>query len=246
MPVQKILPLAAVAFLLSSAAAFADVDTTPVASGWSGFYIGAEGGADFGYSHFALPGDTHDQLLKTTKDKTAFIGGGLVGYNFQDGNMIYGVEADATSGNGTSSVTACTVPDGCFVTTHDSFTTLNHLKTNWSGRLRARIGFDSGGTLFYAAGGYSYADTKLSLVGLCYDFSNPSVPEIFNFGRSNGLSGFNVGAGMERPFGDHFVARIEYVYEDFGSNTYAGSAEWNDRSIGSNNGSVRVAVAYHF
>jgi outer membrane immunogenic protein len=185
-------------------------------------------------------------LQQTSNDKTAFIGGGLAGYNWQNDNMVYGIEADATSGDGTSSVTACTVPDGCFVTTHDSFTTLNHLKTDWSARLRGRIGFVSGGSLFYAAAGYSYADTKLSLVGLCYNAATPTVPLVFNFGRSKNLSGFNIGAGMERPLGEHFVARIEYVYDDYGNNTYAGSAEWNDRRISANNGSVRVAVAYRF
>ena len=243
---KKLLPLAAASVVLSSAAAFADVDTTSAAADWSGLYIGAEGGADFGTTHFALPGDKDDVLQKTTKGKTEFVGGGLVGYNWQADNIVYGVEADATSSDGTTSVTSCNAVDGCFVTTHDSFTTLNHVKTDWSGRLRARVGFLSMGTLFYAAGGYSYADTKMSLVGLCYDAAAPTVPLVFNYARSKGLSGFNIGAGMERAFGEHFVARVEYVYSDYGSNTYPGSAEWNDRRISSNNGAVRVAVAYHF
>lgn len=244
---KYLLPLAAASFVLSSAAALADVDTATAANDWNGFYLGAEGGAAFGYTHFNLPGDTHDALKRTTSDKTAFLGGGLLGYDFQDGNLVYGLEVDATSGAGTSSVTACNATDGCFVTTHDSFTTINHLKTNWSGRVRGRIGFvNTDGNLFYLSAGYSYADTKLSLVGLCYDPANPTVPMVYNFNRSKNLSGFNVGAGIERGFGDHFVARLEYVYEDFGDNTYAGSVEWNDRRIGSNNGTVRAAVSYRF
>lgn len=243
MHLKHILPLAAASLILSSAAAFADA---PPYGDWSGFYVGAEGGAQFGHTHFALPGDTHDALQKNSNDKTAFTGGGLFGYNFQSGNTVFGVEGDMSSGGGTSSATACTVPDGCFVTTHDSFTTLNHLKTDWSGRVRARVGFTADDMLFYAAGGYSFADSKLSLVGLCYNAATPTVPLVFNFSRSKNLSGFNLGLGIERPLGDHFVARVEYVYDDYGSTTYPGSVEWNDRRISANNGSLRVAVAYHF
>lgn len=239
MHIKHLLPLAAASLLLSSAAAFA--------GDWSGFYVGAEGGAQFNHSHFALPGDTNDVLQKTSNDKTSFIGGGLVGYNFQADNIVYGVEGDIASGGGKNSVTACNAVDGCFVTTHDSFTTINNVKTSWTGRLRARLGFAADDMLFYAAAGYSYGDdSKLSLVGLCYTFATPTIPTIYTFNRSKNLSGFNVGAGIERPISDHFVVRAEYVYDDFGSTTYPGGAEWNDRRISENNGSVRVAVAYHF
>ncbi|HSM96988.1 MAG TPA: outer membrane beta-barrel protein [Rhizomicrobium sp.] len=238
------LPLAAATLLLSSAAALADGEMT---SGWGGFYAGAIADVNFGSSHFALPNDPNDVLQQTHSDHTSFAGGGLLGFNWQDGDMVYGLEADLTSGNGTSSVTACTKIDGCFTSAHDSFTTLNHLKTDLSGRVRARIGWTSGDTLFYAAGGYSYADTKLSLVGLCFNAANPTVPLVFNFARSKTLSGYNLGVGMEKPLGDGFIIRAEYVFEDFGSTTYKGQApEWNDRSISVRNSALRVAVAYHF
>ena len=238
------LPLAAATLLLSSAAAFADNDMT---SDWGGFYAGAIADVNFGSSHFALPGDLGDVLQQTHNDHTSFAGGGLLGFNWQDGDMVYGLEGDLTSDNGTSSVTACTKIDGCFTSAHDSFTTLNHLKTSMSGRVRARIGWTSGDTLFYAAGGYSYADTKLSLVGLCYNAANPPVPLVFNFARSKTLSGYNLGVGMEKPLGDGFTIRAEYLFEDFGNTTYKGQApEWNDRRISVRNSALRVAVAYRF
>jgi outer membrane immunogenic protein len=224
--------------------AFADDMTS---NDWTGLYVGADIGAQFSHAHFALPGDTHDALQQKSDDHTSFTGGGLVGYNFLTGNALIGIEGDAMAGGGTSSVTACTVPDGCFTSAHDSFTTLNHLKTDWSGRIRARVGFFADAeTLVYGAAGYSYADTKLSLIGLCYDFSDPSVPEVFHYGKSKGLSGFNVGVGIERQFDDHFSGRLEYVYDDFGGNTYPGSVEWNDRRISANDGTLRAAVLYRF
>ena len=239
----KALALAS-AMIALPGAAFAD-DIT--GNDWTGLYVGADIGAQFSHAHFALPGDKGDALKQKSDDRTAFTGGGLVGYNFLSGNTLFGLEADASSGGGTSKVTACTVPDGCFVTTHDSFTTLNHLKTDWSGRVRARIGFFADAdTLVYGAAGYSFAETKLSLIGLCYNAADPTVPLVFNFGRSKNLSGFNLGVGVERQFGDHFSGRLEYVYEDFGSNTYPGSVEWNDRRISANDGTLRAAVLYRF
>jgi opacity protein-like surface antigen len=163
------------------------------------------------------------------------------------GALLLGGEVDISSTGGTSSVTACTVPDGCFTPTHDSFTTLNHLKDNFTGRLRARLGWSIGDTLFYGAVGYSYVDTKLSLVGLCYNPGDPTVPLVFNFDRARNLSGFNLGVGVEHALGEHFVVRAEYVFDDFGDRTYAGDApEWNDRRISTIDSSLRVAVAYRF
>src|SRR5690242_7003197 len=244
MSIRHLLTLAAASLLLSSAAALADVDSAPA---WGGFYVGALADANFGHTHFALPGDTHDVLQQTSHDLTSFAGGGLIGFNWQNDNMIYGLEGDLTSGNGTSSVTACTKIDGCFTSAHDSFTTLNQLKTDWSGRLRARIGWMRDDTLFYAAGGYSFADSKMSLVGLCYDAAHPTVPDVYYFARKQTLSGLALGVGMETPVADHITLRAEYVFEDFGDTTYKGAApEWNDRSISVRNSALRVAVAYHF
>jgi outer membrane immunogenic protein len=211
---------------------------------WSGLYIGGVGGAQFGNSHFSLPGDKHDALKQSHADNTNFSGGGLVGFNFQSNNIVYGLEGDVTDGNGTQSVTACTVPDGCFTPKHDSFTTFNNLKTGVTERLRARLGISTGDMLFYAAGGYSHADTKLSLVGNCYNFADPPVPLVFNFARSRQVSGFNLGVGAEYALGSFFL-RGEYVFDDYGSGTWKGSAEWNDRRISLSDNQLRVAVGIH-
>ena len=238
----RIASLALSAVLFAAAGARAD-DGGP----WSGFYVGADAGLTFTSTHFALPGDTGDALLQTHSDRTTFSGGGLLGFNEQFGDIVVGVEGDFENGTGTSSVTACTVPDGCWTPAHDSFTTLNHLRNDFDARGRVRVGWTDGNMLFYGGAGYSYADTKLSLVGYCYNAGNPSVPLMFNFARSKNLSGFNLAAGVERALDEHFVVRAEYLYDDFGSQTYPGSApEWNDRRISISYGTLRVAVSYTF
>jgi opacity protein-like surface antigen len=233
--------------LLSTAAARADGVAAPMPADWNGFYVGATAAAQLSSSHFALPGDTGDALQQTRANRASVLGGGIAGYNDQIGAMVLGVEADVSSGGGTSSVTACTVPDGCFTPTHDSFTTLNHLSDAFNGRLRARLGWADGYSLFYAAAGYSYADTKLSLVGLCYNPGDPTVPLVFNFDRARNLSGFNLGVGVDQALGAHWVVRAEFVFDDYGNQTYPGAApEWNDRRISVIDSTLRVAVGYRF
>ena len=237
MQTKYILPLAAGLMMFSSAV---------FANDWSGLYAGAEIGAQFSHTKFSLPGDESDVLLQSRDNKTSFIGGGMVGYNWLDGPTLIGIEADISNG-GNANVKACNAEDGCFTSEHDSFTTLNHLDTNWTGRIRARLGMTAGDSLYYVAAGYSYADTKMSLTGLCYNEQDPDVPTIYRFGRSKNLSGFNLGAGIEQALDEHFFVRAEYLYEDFGKTTYAGAApEWNDRKISVSHSSLRAAVAYKF
>lgn len=235
-------------FLFSFAAVSLIAVSTPVFAqdlgDWSGFYLGGVGGAQFDSAHFSLPGDKHDALQQTHANHTNFTGGGLAGFNFQSANIVYGIEGEVTGGDSTQSVTACTVPDGCFTPKHDSFTTFNHLKTGMSERLRGRVGFTEGNVLFYGAGGYSHASTKLALVGNCFNFADPPVPLIFNFARSKQVSGFNLGLGAEYAFGSFFL-RGEYVFDDYGSGIWKGSAEWNDRRISLSDNEVRAAVGIH-
>src|SRR5262245_27888200 len=64
---------------------------------WQGWYAGVH----LGYGD-ADPAD-------------GFVGGGQIGYNWQNGKLIYGVEADATWSdiNYSDSFSVCAAPDGC-------------------------------------------------------------------------------------------------------------------------------------
>jgi outer membrane immunogenic protein len=219
----------------------------PVSGDWSGAYAGVSAGASFNHSGFALPGDLNDILLQDSDSKTRFVGAALLGFNHQIGSTVIGLEADISTPRGTQQVTACTAIDGCWTSAHDSFTTINELKLRASGRIRARIGQVVGGSLIYVAGGYSIADSRLDLTGLCYDPANPSAPTVYNFSRSKTLSGFNIGAGVERAIGSHLIARAEVIYDGYGSQTYKGEApEWNDRRISIHDTDVRAAISYRF
>jgi outer membrane immunogenic protein len=214
---------------------------------WTGVYAGGTVGVAFGQTKFALPGDDNDRLLQDHSNDTAFSGGGLIGFNYQMNDVVVGVEGDITSGQATAKVTDCTVPDGCFVTTHDSFTTFNRLRGGTTERARVRLGWAQGPNLFYVAAGYSAEQTKLDLTGDCFNPGNPTVPLVFKFSRSKNLSGFNVGAGVEHAVDRHWIGRLEYIYDGFGDQTYRGDGmEWNDRKLSISNNTVRAAIAYKF
>lgn len=227
-------------------AADGSADAAP-AAGWDGVYVGATVGANISSGHFALPGDTGDVLLTDQDSRTAFTGGGLVGFNHQIGNYVLGIEGDVVGGPDKLNVTACTVFGGCWTPAHDSFTTFNRLKEGVTGHLRFKLGYAFGRTLVYAAGGYSVADTQLDLIGDCFNGTDPSSPTIYRFSRGKTVSGFNVGAGLERAVTDHVTVRAEYLYDDFGTQLYRGDGtEWNDRRIGLSNSTFRAAAAYRF
>ncbi len=214
---------------------------------WSGVYVGAVTGVRWTNDHYALPGDNADILVSDHATKSNWFGGGLAGFNVQTGGVVLGIEADLVGGNARTQVTACTTPDGCWTPTHNSFTTFNHLKQTLTGHARARVGIASGNTLFYAAGGYSMAKTRLDLVGNCFNPGDPNTPLIFNFTRKKTVSGFNVGAGIEHRFNHHVLMRAEYVFDDFGHQLYSGDGvEWNDRRIGLRNSNLRLGVVLSF
>jgi len=237
------------ALALSAAFALAAGVTRAAAAdaGWSGAYVGLVAGAQHTSTKYALPGDTADALQSDHASKTSALGGAVVGFDHQGDNVLLGVEAQVLDGSNRQGVTACTVPDGCWVPTHDSFTTLNRFKEGPNGRIRLRAGVANGDTLFYVAGGYSVAKTRLDLVGLCFNPGNPNTPLLFNFSRSKTISGFNLGAGVERRIGDRLSVRAEYVFDDFGHQLYRGDGvEWNDRRISVHNSDLQAALTYRF
>src|SRR5262249_30225463 len=64
----------------------------PAPFSWTGFYIGLNlGGA---WSQRNLTDTLLGLNLSNVNDRGAFIGGGQLGYNYQFGNFVLGVEAD--------------------------------------------------------------------------------------------------------------------------------------------------------
>ena len=130
---------------------------------WSGFYIGLHAGA------LTDKGDLNERLVNpgngvfnSTVDsfqKTGFIGGGQIGYNWQAGQAVFGLEADASwTGTKTSQLAA----DPFFNGKSTGGTFSSHI--DWLATNHNRAGIAAAPNLFlYATGGLAVAGVKTSL-----------------------------------------------------------------------------------
>jgi outer membrane immunogenic protein len=178
----------------------------PVApvSSWTGFYIGAMGG-------YAKENTTGIGAL------SGGLAGGTVGYNWQTGMMVYGLEADAAWSN-----VGATVGNPAFVAATD--------KINDLGTARGRIGVAFDQILLYGTGGFAWVDNKLTATVLGVSAS-----------ESHFHTGWTAGAGIEAMFAPKWSVKAEYLYRSLSSQNYftipTGTLNLN---------SVQVGVNYHF
>ena len=128
-------------------------DPVPVANpiyDWTGIYVGLEGGGMFGNSHQVLAATG----LNTANscDVSGGLGGVTVGGNWQTGNIVFGVEGDASwvGGRGSS------IENGPSATAGFS----DFTKEDWLATVRGRVGFAANNALFYGTAGYAVAGTK--------------------------------------------------------------------------------------
>lgn len=223
---KKVLLASACLFALAAPASAADLAARPytkapvaVASvyNWTGFYLGIVGGG-------AWENGSGDPKMKG-----GFVGG-TAGYNWQTGNVVFGLEADGAWADVSASVTGpVAVPGfGIVSTTFSS-------KADAMGTVRGRIGYAVNQVLFYGTGGYAWMDNKLSLSALGVTVSD-----------SKWHSGWTVGAGVEAFFAPQWSVKGEYLYRSFGSENYFSSLGAPLASGTISFHTVQVGVNYHF
>jgi len=164
-----------------------------VAYNWTGFYIGAQGGLVWGKASHSYS----NGAPSTTADLDGFVGGGHAGYNFQSGNIVFGIEGDVEAGDVNGSFSNLT-----------GMTSVGSTKLNSQWSVRGRLGFAAGNTLFYLTGGWASGD---------FDFTGGPAPGPACCGYSQTLHGWTAGGGAEVGFAPNMTVRIEYRYTDFGS-----------------------------
>jgi outer membrane immunogenic protein len=200
---------------LASAAVAADMPmkAPPVAAipTWAGPYIGVNAGVawhrwsfnDVDDQLFILPTGKNSNNVFWRDDRAAFTAGGQVGYNWQSGNVVYGLEADLNWVNGKSSFS---FPDP----NNSSELITASTKLEWLATIRGRLGITvSPPTLLYATGGVAFGGVKD-----VYGKSNviASVGPAVN---DKTLVGFAVGGGIEHQLSPNWSAKIEGLYLGF-------------------------------
>jgi outer membrane immunogenic protein len=189
---------------------------------WTGYYVGG----NVGYGWF----DRSSTLVAPDAASIAFfggaiavgglptmygvnpsgaIGGGQVGYNWQSGVWVSGVEADLQAANVNGSTTLNTAIVGL-----TPITATATEKLDWFGTARGRVGFAANTALFYVTGGLAYGHVNHSF-----------FTAALGAGQSAGGAdaqvdvGYTVGAGVEWAFNNNWSVKGEYLYMDLGNHS---------------------------
>jgi outer membrane immunogenic protein len=147
-------------------------------------WTGAYAGANAGYGWTTTGGI----------DPTGGFGGGQIGYNFQTGSLVLGIEGDIAGADISQTVTVQGVP----------FTTAFTADTLAS--LRARAGLAHNSWLFYGTVGAGWAHEKFSGTIAGTPFSG-----------NQWLPGWTVGTGVEWAFAPNWSTKLEYQHYNLGT-----------------------------
>ncbi|MBI3702256.1 MAG: porin family protein [Rhizobiales bacterium] len=228
---NKIASVAAtiLAFGFVTSATAADMPTkAPVAPmvipfSWAGLYAGVNLGGGWGtstgdldsFSASLAPAVAGGAVPASLGTKSSgVIGGAQIGYNWQSGSLVWGVETDIQGSGIRGTSTVNFAGGGGFVPTVST----GEEKITWFGTARLRGGFAIAPRgLIYATGGFAYGGVQnsASVVG------NPTTSGNFTGSTSTTKGGWTVGAGTEWAVTNNWLVRAEYLYIDLGSTTVA-------------------------
>lgn len=161
---------------------------------WSGPYVGGHLGYDWGRTRVLDNG----VLTESGAPTNGVVGGLLAGMNWQSGLFVYGLEVDFGAANLRGSGIPRVVPPP----------PANQYVVDWTGNVRARLGFVIlPTTLIFAAGGFAFSS---------FEFQHSETGQ--NFGTI--FPGWTFGGGIDQMFTANLIGRIEYLYTDYGNKTY--------------------------
>ncbi|MBR0880659.1 outer membrane immunogenic protein [Bradyrhizobium japonicum] len=194
---NKNLLLAAVSFVALSATApalAADLAARPYTKApamiatvydWSGFYIGINGGGGSSHATWDFVGVGREG----SHDATGGTVGGQIGYRWQSGQWVFGVEGQGNwadfSGDNTSAL----------------FATRNRTKIDAFGLITGQVGYAWNNVLVYVKGGAAVVSNK-------YEISSTAGALLSS--SSDSRWGGTVGAGLEYGFAPNWSVGVEY------------------------------------
>lgn len=211
---------------------------------WSGFYVGVNGGYVFDTGKSQLtgtPGLLATGFAPIGSAKTmgdGFTIGGTLGYNYQIGNFVAGLEADLNYVDLGKTVS----------TTLGPLTTTVSQDMTYFGTVRGRLGYAFDRVLIYGTGGLAYGDQKArtTISGLGSQWTGE---------KSDTRFGYVLGAGMEYAITNNWSAKVEYLYYDLGKTNYvsplvagpgAGAGVFGTSKAENRGNIVRAGINYRF
>ncbi len=208
-----IAPIAAQAADLARPSYKAPIYVAPFS--WTGFYIGLNGGYMWGQSKWSGPAGDFEVTPK------GWLGGGTLGYNYQTGLWVWGIEGDIDYAalKGTSDSSFCS---GCL------------FKETWISTVRGRVGYSYDRWLPYLTGGLAYGNMYMQ---------GPAGGS-----ATKTKAGWTAGLGVEYAFAGPWSAKLEYLYVDLGSATcgMASCGLATDEEVNFKASIVRAGLNYRF
>ena len=190
---------------------------------WTGFYAGINGGYAWGQSNWSDPAvGTNSGNFNTSGGLV----GGQLGYNWQTGAVLLGIETDADwmsikgSTAGLGGVCAFDGGGQC------------QAQQSWVGTTRARVGYAFERWLPYLTGGVAYGNIQAA---------QPT-------GTATSTNvGWTAGGGVEYGINRNWSAKVEYLHIDLGTATFMGAASGMPTlAVPVTNDLVRAGINYHW
>ncbi len=194
---------------------------------WTGFYVGVHGGYADGEWAGVLSLDPAPTSLANlgyanpnqSVDGDGFFGGAQVGYNWQRGAWVAGLEADISFADIEGSETFTTRNFGS-PSSPLFFAKQHSFEIDWFGTARARLGYSTGSVLAYVTGGFAWAKVDANLSVIATDGA-VTYTELGGASDSATHTGYTIGGGVEALLGKGWSLKAEYLYVDLGSEDYA-------------------------
>jgi outer membrane immunogenic protein len=182
---------------------------------WTGFYAGINGGYGFGSSEWSAPAGTSGFNID------GGLVGGTLGYNYQMGRVVFGLEGDVDW----SDIRGSTVNAPCLgasCETHNS----------WLATARGRIGYAFDRIMPYVTAGGAFGDVKMNPAGLASE--------------TDTRAGWTAGGGAEFAITGPWTAKVEYLYVDLGKSTCSAASCGVSTNVDFNTSLVRAGLNYRF
>ena len=195
---------------------------------WTGFYAGVNAGYGSGIADSSLATNAIEATfvgplplapnpLPGTLHPNGFTGGGQVGYNYQFGSLVAGLETDLSYA-GFDKTDSATGP----FTIGGTLTTKIQSKLDWFGTVRARLGvLPTDNLLLYATGGLAYGGVRTTTTASNmpgFNCTGPNGSIYCGAGSTSGTSiGWTAGGGFEYALARQWTVKAEYLYLDLGS-----------------------------
>ena len=217
---------------------------------WTGLYVGLNAGGGWGSDPvtytplYTAPPVGFPAFAAANGSPTlhpaGFVGGAQIGYNWQSGNWLLGLEADADFARLARSTNTGVLNFPAVA----PFQIATAVGTQWLVTVRPRLGYVVGRGLVYVTGGAAFSDLQLAQTVI---FAGPSIA---TGSTQVTRAGWTAGGGIEYSLASHWSAKVEYLHADFGSVGFA--ALVNNPVINSTSSArfrmdiVRAGLNYHF